>query len=219
MSEQRRFVISEYFVNESTGCFEVSLGENHICPRSNGDEPCQLKFKYQRFRKTGPAHCLWVVMCQIHSIGFTIYPPGFVPYGRKIVQFNIDLSQSLLEAANDAGENILWPSSGALSGGNVRTTQSRHMRLILKLFGFDLDLNLRIQIANHLGLEPHLIAEIFGLIRDGPRLRRAWGQEIKKVFKSLSSPCPILKLIECGKLAGLWADFVNWTKPFKSTLI
>ena len=38
-----------------------------------------------RERKTGPCFPLTVLVCGTHEVGFTLYPPGHVPYGRAAV--------------------------------------------------------------------------------------------------------------------------------------
>jgi len=218
MAEPRHFVVAEYLVDESNSCFRIELGANHVCPKSTGEISCALRFKYRRKRKTGPEHDLAVVGCQVHHITFTLYPLGFAPYGRKIIDCSGDLSQSVFAAAGDAAEDKLWPESSAKEEGGVRTTQSRHISITAQLFGFDLALDGKIRIASLLGLEPRVMLDTYDRVRDGPRLREAWGKAILEVLEKIRSPCPIQKLLECGVIAGLWAGFLIWPKPFNSVL-
>lgn len=39
----------------------------------------------RRHRKTGPRLAVTVLLCRRHSRHFTVYPVGYVPYGRELV--------------------------------------------------------------------------------------------------------------------------------------
>jgi len=49
------------------------------------ERPCRLRRSHKRARKTGPGEKLQVASCGVHGRGFTLYPPGHVPYGRRPV--------------------------------------------------------------------------------------------------------------------------------------
>lgn len=53
------------------------------CPFAEGGEPCRLEKHDWRPRKSGPAIALRVLRCRTHGVFFTVYPPGYVPYGRQ----------------------------------------------------------------------------------------------------------------------------------------
>ena len=54
------------------------------CPVEAQDgRACRLFQDHFRERKTGPAFALCVMRCRTHAIGFTLYPPGYTPWGRK----------------------------------------------------------------------------------------------------------------------------------------
>lgn len=44
-----------------------------------------MRVHHRRERKTGPAHPVVVAECLTHGVAFTLYPPGFVPYGRAAI--------------------------------------------------------------------------------------------------------------------------------------
>jgi hypothetical protein len=46
---------------------------------------CVVRVHHRRERKTGPEHALVVAECLTHGAAFTLYPPGFVPYGRAAI--------------------------------------------------------------------------------------------------------------------------------------
>jgi len=52
------------------------------CPEGEG---CQVKVDHWRKRRTGPGFALLVLECRTHGGYFTVYPPGYEPYGRKEV--------------------------------------------------------------------------------------------------------------------------------------
>lgn len=55
-------------------------------PCGLGDEvACRLVFDHYRPRKTGPCFPLAVLRCMTHGRAFTLYPPGHVPYGRRVI--------------------------------------------------------------------------------------------------------------------------------------
>ena len=55
-------------------------------PCGLGDEgACRLVLDHCRPRTTGPCFPLAVLRCMSHDLGFTLYPPGHVPYGRRAI--------------------------------------------------------------------------------------------------------------------------------------
>ena len=55
-----------------------------VGPCRDWDErACHIYFDHDRDRKTGPDFPLRVARCVTHKKGFTIYPPGYAPYGRQ----------------------------------------------------------------------------------------------------------------------------------------
>lgn len=53
------------------------------CPLATVGEACDLAKHHLRDRKTGPGFALRVLYCATHGRHFTVYPPGYVPYGRQ----------------------------------------------------------------------------------------------------------------------------------------
>lgn len=53
------------------------------CPLARGGERCRIRQHDWRKRKTGPSVALRVLKCKSHRRAFTVYPPGYVPYGRQ----------------------------------------------------------------------------------------------------------------------------------------
>ena len=57
------------------------------CAKSSeeGGSTCSIRVHDRRCRKTGPGYPLVVAKCTTHRVAFTLYPPGYVPYGRVAV--------------------------------------------------------------------------------------------------------------------------------------
>lgn len=56
-----------------------------IAGASEKDARCVVRIHHWRERKVGPGYPLVVAKCTTHGTAFTLYPPGFVPYGRVAV--------------------------------------------------------------------------------------------------------------------------------------
>ena len=86
-------------------------------PCSSWDErPCRLASDHDRERKTGPCFPIRVMRCRVHGHGFTLYPPGHVPYGRKrlaaaavlqVLPSDLSLFERLAESGFVLG---FWPT-------------------------------------------------------------------------------------------------------------
>lgn len=74
---------------------------------------CRVVLHAHRERKTGPEHPLAVIRCQVHHQSFTIYPPGFVPYGRQRLprqRAEIESAPALLAVDDRADPEVArWP--------------------------------------------------------------------------------------------------------------
>ncbi len=78
------------------------------CPYSNGVS-CQIRLHHFRDRKTGPAHPLAVLECLAHGHAFTVYPPGHVPYGRRLVAPVAEDGSLLRQAADELPDSARRP--------------------------------------------------------------------------------------------------------------
>ncbi len=76
----RTFVVAPY-LPDSDGRLIARRPSVGPCAGREG-QPCRLSLDHERPRKTGPCFALSVFRCRTHGIGFTVYPPGHVPYGR-----------------------------------------------------------------------------------------------------------------------------------------
>jgi hypothetical protein len=112
------------------------------------DRLCEIRVKHWRMRKTGPCCEVLVLRCETHGVGFTVYPPGHVPYGRRcLVSLSTDGSRverdrgtgfekTLFEGAMDAAEGVFWAKES--EGGSLHArynTQLRHVNRGCELLG------------------------------------------------------------------------------------
>ena len=179
-----------------------------------------------RERKTGPCFPLTVLVCETHEVGFTLYPPGHVPYGRVAVlpvapdgRAIVDLpcgaeafEGTVFEAALDASEGAAWDRERA--GGSERWwgTQWRRQAVALRICGVlpALGEKEREVVAAALGVELLLLREQAQRIASTPGYRRR-GQGVSAVLGRLAvGPCLLWRLMAGGHLAGLWGPPLWW---------
>lgn len=80
-SRKNFFVVTAY--RFSPGAQPVpDVPSSGPCREEDG-QACRIKPHHLRDRKTGPCFPLTVLHCKTHDHGFTLYPPGHVPYGRR----------------------------------------------------------------------------------------------------------------------------------------
>jgi hypothetical protein len=143
---RRAFIVVPYEVGRdgTLAPFWPSAGP---CAREDG-RPCRLGRDHSRERKTGPGHALVVASCSVHGRGFTLYPPGYLPYGRRAVapvasdgtpivaeekearpaggRGRLDrFSGTCFEAALDAAEGRAWPRRFEVGGSVLRWETQR----------------------------------------------------------------------------------------------
>lgn len=184
---------------------------------------------HYRNRKTGPEFAIAVARCQVHDHGFTIYPPGYVPYGRKRVApvahegrellrgegeqgaSSLCWEQTIFAAAADAAEGRFWARSSPSSDDWRRRTQGRWLDLGATLLGLiGVEQRVRERLAELLGLDCLDLVEAARAFRQ----TRQWtdrGALIMRLLERLPlrrSLCD--DLLVCGAIAGLWGRPSRW---------
>ena len=137
---KRDFVVSEYLEDEAGGR-RPRLPS--MCP-FGGVGRCRVKPHGWRARSCGPGFQLLVVACREHGRCFTVYPPGWVPYGRvPVVHADAGCPGSrsqgtgtLFEAACAASGSVLWPEE-SLAAPGCGKTQYRRIALCGRWLGLD----------------------------------------------------------------------------------
>ena len=195
---------------------------NHLDPKTS----CHVVKGRQRHRKVGPSHPLGIYKCLIHICWFTIYPPGWLPFGRRIL---VDLdSQGEAVTGQDHWENTgfgavvdeakkkPWPHTSVellrSISENVfhyatRKTQARHVRGGIFLLALNVDATGRRQqnVRLVLGIDLKSYQEACIRIRDGPDLA-ALAAACTGLLRSFQRPSMrlFLAMVHLGEELGFW---------------
>jgi hypothetical protein len=191
------------------------------CPGQGANDGCRVVARFRRSRGQGPAHALLVAHCHAHGRSFTLYPPGWVPYGRRPTCGVTPASYSvrsestegtILAAAEDAEAGRLWPRSGAAPDANVHRTQGRHLALVSVLLGVSPSLveAVREALAACLGV-PLLLLHEARRRYQASRSWRARAGAVMDVMRRLGARRRLPELwSRAGYLAGLWGRPSRW---------
>lgn len=111
LKRKRDFIVGEYRQDEA-GRWRTEIPRRAPCAEGAGCL-CEVVLHCYRERKTGPEHPLAVIRCLIHDLAFTIYSPGFVPYGRQRLPTcaeEIEAAPALLAVDDRADPEVpRWP--------------------------------------------------------------------------------------------------------------
>jgi hypothetical protein len=196
------------------------------CPLAESDDnSCNIQFEKWRRRIHGPGFDFAVFQCLSHRRSFTIYPPGWVPYGRKAlvlldhrgealqhVSGECVWKGTLFDAVLDGGKEAFWPEEISLGPTKEvaqfgsRKTQRRHIAGAMRLFSLTLDdtQRTREKVAGILGMDLVLFEKLATRIRDGPGLL-ARGRGGEEVLKTLHATGKTAKnLIRLGAGHAFW---------------
>lgn len=197
------------------------------CPRGAdaGGPACAITIDHHRRRKTGPAHPLAVARCRTHDCGFTLYPPGFAPYGRQPVlklapdgsrvgteedDLRESFSDTIFAAAVDGADGRAWARDSDEAVPDCWwSTQGRHLHLSARLVGIARDLGDRVRetiaaVLSVSGLMQRERSSMTGYRGIGKAvcdvLRRLRGGRAHRAFA----------LLTCGHLIGHWGKPLRW---------
>ncbi len=196
------------------------------CPLAEfGDDACNIQFEKWRRRIHGPGFDFAVFLCLSHCRSFTIYPPGWVPYGRKalvLLDHRGEVLQrvpgecawqgTLFDAVLDGGKGFFWPEEVSLGPTKEfaqfgsRKTQRRHIAGAMRLFSlaFTDTQRMREKGAGILGMNLVSLERLATRIRDGPGLL-ARGRGGEEVLKTLHATGKTAKnLIRLGAGHNFW---------------
>lgn len=135
------------------------------CLMSTGEDGlhCRIAIHHLRSRKTGPCCRLVVANCRTHGVAFTLYPPGYVPYGR-VAMAPVDTEgqelhevslvaaapggagddktpgqlawdATIFRAARDGGQGLAWPRRGSSHSPGSWRTQGRWIAVTAACLG------------------------------------------------------------------------------------
>lgn len=180
---------------------------------------CVIWIKGQRSRIFGPEFRLTVVCCRTHRVSFTLYPPGFTPYGRKpmAVLSSAGFPQAtdterrpfegtLFQAVLDGAAGDVWPKESLEGHLQSRfNTQLKHIDRCCLLLGlgrgspptFD-------EILAHSGVEGQILHELRGRVmaREGYRVRCEAACQLLSL--TTENQNHFIGTCTLGYLAGLW---------------
>jgi hypothetical protein len=199
------------------------------CPVEAQDgQSCRLFQDHFRERKTGPAFALCVMRCRTHAIGFTLYPPGYTPWGRKpwvregvVAQVEDDVEDhtewfrnTYFDAALDAAEGIFWPREKVLDaelGTPSDLTQQCHLCRTIRLLGMDQEPSRRELFAQLFCLPGQILHEAAGIIGQRPSLADL-GRVVRQVLAAIPSTLTgVFESLAIGGAAvGLWPPLHVW---------
>jgi len=132
----------------------VQMPDRCLLNGEGNTEDCRIGGGFWRERSTGPRHPLRVVRCRKHNVAFTLYPEGYLPYGRMPVLSEPGKSREPGQAA-DTKANLVGAAIAAAGGqhwpeeliedeqGPVGRIQRRRIKRLGMLVGFD-----RIQVES-----------------------------------------------------------------------
>lgn len=193
------------------------------CPyRGTGEDvPCRVGIHHWRDRKEGPGHPLGVAACRAHGRAFTLYPPGWTPYGRAplaparadgepVSPMPLDRWRATrFAAALDAVADRLWPRGGAYAGSGRWATQCRQLAALAGLVGVvgGGGVDHQHAVAQVLGLPTQVVLDAAAAVpAAGSRGRtRAVAASILAVVEALPGHRDaFLPLARVGHAVGLW---------------
>jgi hypothetical protein len=207
------------------------------CPVAAQDGQCCRLFQdHFRARKTGPAFALCVMRCRTHETGFTLYPPGYTPWGRRPwvgegvgaqvegeVKDNAEwFRNTYFEAALDAAEGVFWPRE-KISDADFATpsdlTQECYLSRAIRLLGMNQEPPQREIFAQLLRLPGQILNDGARIIGQAPN-RADLGRAVCTVLEAIPSTlsCVFESLAICGAAVGLWPPLHVWRPALRRLL-
>lgn len=202
-------------------------GKPDRCPSAataTGD--CQIHIERWRKRKCGPKFFLYGMICLTHEKRFTIYPPGWTPYGRKPLApldhlgrpLNEPLAkqcwqETLFDAVLDAERAERWPEEVTLGPSATTTpqvhcmkTQCRQIAGAMRLFALDqrAEGKEREVVSRELQLDLAVLHEESGRIRDGPNMTTRGKAGARILAKLPVINHTVSGLLALGKSQSFW---------------
>lgn len=223
VSGQRRDRATRAYVEapyeERNGRLEAVLPEEGPC-RGQGGCTCRVSFHHRRERKTGiPWGWVAVAHCLEHGGGFTLYPPGHVPYGREpmaargpdghpVAAGDERDASTYFDAARDAARGERWPRSDAPDPpGAVASTQRRRLERAAGLLGLVADVPPDLETAAGVtDLGPGRLLDASHALERSRSLRE-WGARVSELLGRLRAMAGrgwLDRIRLLGRGAGLW---------------
>ncbi len=198
---------------------------NRCTHNTIGQDKCKIYFDHSRLRKTGPEFPLMVVRCRTHRIAFTLYPPGFSPWGRSPwvrlapdggqihTEEGIDFRGTYFEAALDAAEDVFClreQNPDEFVSSLTLVTQQCHLQRSAQLLGFG---GAPIEaFSQTLDLSGQQFHEALAAVKAESDQRVGLGKFVAKVLSVLSTAtyAQFERIAACGAAVGLWPQLYVW---------
>ena len=226
---RRHLVVTPY---ETDGEDKMNPRIPDTCPLGVKDgRPCRLFFDHWRLRKTGPCFPLTVLRCRTHEIAFTLYPPGFTPWGREkwapvapdgtVLTCEESASRfqdTYFEAALAAAEGIVWAREKEVEEDFRNpsfVTQQCRLDRALRLLGLKEDPAWREAFAQTLSIPGQRLHEAAQALTQWPSDLSASGRAVRDVLSEIPRFLGDLfeRLAACGAAVGLWPPLHVW-RPY-----
>jgi len=227
---QRRFVTVPYVDDGNRMLMPTAVKQ---CPEAEPGDTCELHAERWRSRVFGPGFKLFALYCLTHDRSFTVYPPGWTPYGRASVvpidhrgrlvvneEGESGWQNTAFTAVIDADKGIIWPEEVKLGPVSAvdeikppgcRRTQRRHIAGAMLLFALDSAATMlgRELVCRALGIDLMPLEAGVIRIRDGPGLK-VRGEEGAKVLEQLPEILRTISgLIALGVSRGFWGPTLS----------
>ena len=162
----RSFLTAEYAPN-SSGSLKPPTPV--VCPAAEAGAAgsCGISAHAYRERKCGPGFKLAVFRCENHLVSFTVYPTGWMPYGRRPLIGEV----STFEAVEQLSNGSRWPehATGSTPTGKTQRRWVSAWSILIDTCP-RLSLDDRHKAANTLGIRTLLLKEKADQIRAGPTM-------------------------------------------------
>jgi hypothetical protein len=190
-----------------------------------------LFFDHWRLRKTGPCFPLTVLRCRTHKTAFTLYPPGYTPWGREkwapvapdgtVLTCEGSASRfqdTYFEAALAAAEGIVWAREKECEADFRHPsfiTQQCSLDRALRLLGLKGDGAWREAFAQTLSIPGQRLHEAAQALTQWPSNLNALGRAVRDVLSEIPGFLGDLfeRLAACGAVVGLWPPLHVW-RPY-----
>jgi hypothetical protein len=202
---------------------------------ANGAD-CSITIHCRRIRKTGPSHPLAVARCKRHEVTFTLYPPGYVPYGRAAIApidgecqvlheatdcaagndspKQLAWNATIFRAALDGRAGLAWPRESCRDAFGSWRTQGRWLAFIATWLGLTYGDDKQWSYAGPLGV-PTLTLREASAGYGSAKGYVARGRAVALVVDALSALTVTGRqlldlLLVAGFVAGLWGTALRW---------
>ena len=200
---KRDFIIAEYH-RDGVGEWCAPIPASAPCGPG-----CRIKEHASRGRVTGPKHPLIVVICETHKQSFTLYPPGFLPYGRKrLVPQQSRWDATVFQAAVDAEEGERWSEIGGSEAW--WPTQWRQIGWAGEVLGLRSSAEVGERVSRELGLSLHEHRDARSAFAQGGFRER--GRVVMRVLRATvqAGGDVLRRLLRAGHLVGLFGRAFRW---------